>query len=98
MKRKPDHADGSSEDIAVAVLGWIAEDEDRLYPFLNASGLDPASLREAARDPGFLGAVLDHVVGNEPVLIACAQALETKPERVVAAWRRLQPPEFDDGM
>jgi len=98
MKRKPDHGDGGPEGVAVAVLGWLAGDEDRLFPFLAASGLDPSTLREAARDPGFLGAVLDHVVGHEPVLVACAEALGTKPERIVAAWRKLQPPDFDDGM
>ena len=97
MKRKLDHTDAAGERLAVDVLGWLAGDDERLTRFVVESGLDPGSLRESARDPGFLGAVLDHVMGDEPRLLACAQALDVKPERIAAAWQRLQPPPFDDG-
>ena len=87
MKRKRDHGDNSAASVAAAVLGWLAEDGDRILPFLAASGLAPETIRDSARDPGFLGGVL----------LACARALDIKPERIAEAWRRLQPPEFDDG-
>ena len=98
MKRKLGHGDEEAGRLALDALVWLAEDEERLLPFLSLSGLTPATLRDSARDPAFLGAVLDHVMGDEATLIACAGALGLKPERIAAAWRRLQPPEFDHSL
>ena len=95
MKRKLDHGDERAQRLAVEVLGWLASDEERLLPFLQLSGLNPGTVRDSVRNPAFLGAVLDHVMGDEAGLIACAGALDVKPETIAAAWRRLQPPEFD---
>ena len=78
------------------VLLWIVADEDRLLPFMAASGLSPDTLRESAREPAFLVGVLDHVMGDENVLLACATALEIKPERIAEAWRRLSPRPDDE--
>ncbi|MCJ2098071.1 DUF3572 domain-containing protein [Methylobacterium sp. E-046] len=75
---------------------WIAGDEDRLLPFMAASGLSPDTLRESAREPAFLVGVLDHVMGDENVLLACATALEIKPERIAEAWQRLSPRPDDE--
>ena len=83
--------------MATEVLGWLVADEDRLFRFVAASGLEPGTLRESVRDPGFLGAVLDHVMGDESSLLACAEALQVKPERIASAWHKLQPPPFDEG-
>ncbi|MGU3536672.1 DUF3572 domain-containing protein [Methylobacterium sp. A54F] len=92
-KRKSHQEDDSTEGLALQVLGWIVAEEDRLFPFLNASGLSPDNLREVIREPAFLAAVLDHVMGDERVLIACAEGIGVKPERIAAAWQRLRPPE-----
>ena len=75
---------------------WITAEDDRLLPFLAASGLGPETLRESAREPAFLVGVLDHVMGDENVLLACASALGVKPERIVAAWHRLSPRPDDE--
>ena len=96
MNGKPLQGDGPYERLALDVLLWIVADEDRLLPFLAASGLGPDTLRESARDPAFLAGVLDHVMGDEGVLVACATALAVKPERIAAAWRRLSPEPRDD--
>jgi len=45
---------------------------ERLRRFLDLSGLDPANLREAAADPGFLLGILDYVSGDEALLVAFA--------------------------
>jgi hypothetical protein len=97
MKRKSDQGPESAERLALSVLGWIAGDEDRLYPFLNLTGLTPDTLRASAAEPGFLAGVLDFVMGDESVLMACAAALDVPPEHIVKAWRRLGPAEPDDG-
>lgn len=70
---------------------WIAGDDDRLLPFLAASGLSPDTLRASAREPAFLVGVLDHVMGDENVLVACANGLGIKAERIAAAWQALSP-------
>ena len=102
MNRKSLQDDGSTRataadhNLAVDVLGWMVADEDRLFPFLNATGLSPEDVRASLSDPAFLVGVLDHVMGNEPVLLACAQGLDIKPERIAAAWRRLSPQQSDE--
>lgn len=89
------HSEDSGEIVAAALLGWLAQDADRLLPFLEASGLAPGEVRQAARDPGFLAAVLDHVMGDEPTLLAAAEGLDMKPEQIASAWHKLRPPDFD---
>ena len=103
MKRKPDRpvpprriSPADAERIALAALGFIAGDEGRLARFLDATGLDPGSIRQAAADPGFLAGVLDHLVSDEEALVACAEALDLPPEAVTGAWAALAPREFED--
>ncbi|MDP4025401.1 DUF3572 domain-containing protein [Methylobacterium sp. NEAU 140] len=96
MKGKSLQGDESAERLALDVLLWIAGDDDRMGPFLAASGLTPDTLRASAREPGFLAGVLDHVMGDEPVLLACARALDVEPERIAEAWRRLSPDPGED--
>ncbi|WP_308445420.1 MULTISPECIES: DUF3572 domain-containing protein [Methylobacterium] len=96
MNGKPLQGHEPAERLALDVLLWIAGDEDRLLPFMAASGLSPDTLRESAREPAFLVGVLDHVMGDENVLLACATALEIKPERIAEAWQRLSPRPDDE--
>ena len=71
-----------AERIAILALGHIAADSDRLDRFLALTGLAPESMRAAAAEPGFLRAVLDHVCGHEPDLLAFAQAAGLPPEQI----------------
>ncbi|KQO65957.1 hypothetical protein ASF22_04605 [Methylobacterium sp. Leaf87] len=96
-KRKSANDRDSAERLALAILAWMATDDERLYPFLNATGVTPDTLRASAQDVGFLAGLLDHVMGDEATLMAAAEALAVPPERIAAAWRRLSPMEFDDG-
>ena len=61
-------------EIAIAAFMHIAEDPERVERFAALSGLDPAGMRDAARLPGFLPAVLDYFAGHEPDLLAFAAA------------------------
>ncbi len=54
IKRKSDGPDASAEDLALAALAWMATDDERLFPFLAATGVTPDTLRASAGDPGFL--------------------------------------------
>ena len=74
-----------AEAMAIAALGFLAEDAERLSRFLALSGLTPESLRKAAAAPGFLAAVLDHLAGDERLLVAFAVAQTCDPARVARA-------------
>jgi hypothetical protein len=77
------------EQLAVAALGFLAVEPDRLSRFLSLSGLGPHNLRVAAADPGFLAGVLDYLVADEPLLVAFAADQGRPPEAIVAARRAL---------
>ncbi len=82
-------ADTASE-VAIAALGFLAADGDRLSRFLALSGLGPDNLRSAAAQPGFLGGVLAHLLADESLLHVFAAEHGVAPETVVAAHARLE--------
>jgi hypothetical protein len=61
-----------AEELAIAAFGFLAADSDRLSRFLTIVGIDISTLREATRDPDFLAGVLDHICGEETLLLAFA--------------------------
>jgi Protein of unknown function (DUF3572) len=82
----------SANEIAVLALVFLAEDNDRLGHFLALSGLDPRTIREAARDPGFLVGVLDHLMGDEKLLVAFAAVNDLRPQQITDARTALAGP------
>jgi hypothetical protein len=78
-----------AETLALQALTYIASDDDRLQRFLGLTGIEPGSLRRLAQDPAGLGAVLDYVLGWEPLLLEFAEAEKLPPESIAAARRRL---------
>ncbi|MGY2048453.1 DUF3572 domain-containing protein [Methylobacterium sp. JK268] len=84
-----------ADALAGAVFGFVTADPGRLMRFMEAAGLSPAALRDAAESPDLLLGLLDHVVSDEELLLACARAIGESPERIMLAWRRLSPPDPD---
>lgn len=78
--------------IAIAALGFIASDPERLGRFLAVTGLGPVTLRSAAQEPGFFARVLDHLAEDEPLLLAFAANEGLRPESVAAARHALAGP------
>ncbi len=74
-----------AEDLAIAALAFIAQEPERLGRFLALSGLDPANLREAAGEPEFLAGVLDHLSGDEVLLLAFAADAGIDPAEIETA-------------
>jgi Protein of unknown function (DUF3572) len=92
MKQPRDRSTPEAEDpheaaaeLAIAALTFLAGDEERLGRFLALTGIAPESLRAAAREPGFLLGVLDHVAGAEDLLLAFANESGIDPEDVTRA-------------
>lgn len=75
----------AAEQFAIAALGFIAREPERLDHFLAMTGLSAASIRDAAREPHFLAGVLDHLSANEALLLAFAAEHEVGPEAVMRA-------------
>jgi hypothetical protein len=78
-----------AESLALRALNFIADEPERLGRFLALTGLGPDTVRTAASEPGFLPAVLDYLIENEPVLLAFAAEEEIDPAAVPAARERL---------
>lgn len=74
-----------AEALAVQALGFVAAEPERLGRFLALSGIGPADIRAAAREPGFLAGVLDFVVADERMLKAFAEESGIAPRDVGAA-------------
>jgi hypothetical protein len=83
---------GSEEALVLALsaLAWTLSDQVRADRLLALTGLSPADLRERAGEPSVLAAVLGFLENHEPDLIACASALDRKPERLVRARMELE--------
>jgi len=72
-------------ELAIVALGFIASDRDELSRFLALTGIDHASIRTAAEEPGFLGGVLAYIAGNEHTLLAFAADAGIAPEEIEKA-------------
>jgi len=84
-----------AESVALQAFSFIAGDEERLSRFLQITGLQSQTIRSAASSPDFYAAILDYVAADEPLLLAAAQALKTKPEHIMQAKWTLSPLEFE---
>jgi len=84
-----------AEALAIEVLGFLAADIDRLGAFLAQSGLSPENLRAAAGSPGFLVAVVSHLMQDDALLLAFAEHSGRDPRQVALARDRLDPPPSD---
>jgi hypothetical protein len=80
----------SAESIAISALGFLVTDSDHLEQFLSLSGLTPDGIREAARDPGFLLGVLQHVLSDEKLASGFALQEGLSPEALATAVHVLE--------
>ncbi len=79
-------------ETAIAALGFLADDPERLERFLALSGLGPQNLRQAAAEPSFLSSVLDYIASDEVLLVAFARRRDLSPPEVMRAREILAGP------
>lgn len=90
MKRRDPAAErDAAEALALRALAFLAEDPERLGRFLALTGTGPGELRSRATDPALLGGVLDHLLADERLLVAFADANGIKPDAAARARRHL---------
>jgi hypothetical protein len=78
-----------AETIAIQALAFLGSDTERLERFLSLTGLTTGEIRQAAATPGFLGAVLEHVAGDETLLLTFAANAGIDPASIDAARQKL---------
>ena len=74
-----------AENLAIQALSFMASDPERLGAFLAATGIGPEAIRKAAAEPSFLAGVLDHVCGDEALLVGLAEHAGVTPQDVERA-------------
>ena len=89
MKARSSRSREVAETLAIAALAFIAEDPERLGSFLAATGLPIERIRQAAREPDFLAGVLEHMLADESLLIAFAEAAAIDPAEIARAQATL---------
>jgi hypothetical protein len=78
-----------ASELALRALAFLAQDEERVARFLALTGLDGGAIRDMLAEPGFQLAVLDHLAGDEALLLEFVAAESLPPEAVGHARRRL---------
>lgn len=89
MKSAPPIDHDEAEMLAIRALGFIARDGDRLGRFLSLTGLGPAELRARAGEPRMLAGVLEHLLGDETLLLVFATEEAVPPASVARACAQL---------
>ena len=79
----------NAEALAIRALGFVAADPELLPRFLAITGIEAGSLRQAAREPGFLAGVLHFIAAHEPSLMRFSEESGIPPQQVSAALRAL---------
>lgn len=80
-----DHA----EQIAAQALGYLAQNGELLSRFMGLTGLTVETLRQDAGKHHVLASVLDHILGDESLLLAFAATAAIEPGLVASARARL---------
>ena len=78
-----------AEGLAISALSYLAGNPDALGRFLALSGIGPADLRAAAREPGFLAGVLEVFLADESLLLSFVEEAQIRPTMIAAARHAL---------
>jgi len=89
MHRGANRAREAAEALAIQALNFLATEPARLSRFLDVTGLDPAAIRAAAAESGFLAGVLAYLGEDEALLEQFAAEAGVAPAEVDRARRLL---------
>ncbi len=65
----------SAETLAIQALAWVLAQDDLVAAFLNATGADTRQMAVLARDPAFLGGVLDFLMEDDSRVMAFCDSI-----------------------
>jgi hypothetical protein len=75
--------------ISFKALAFLAQEPGRLARFLNLTGVEPGAIRTLAGERQFQSAVLEHLLGDEKILLEFCALEAIDPELAVAAQQVL---------
>ncbi len=78
-----------AEAVALSAVAFIVADERLLGRFAALTGCGADELRAGLSDRGFLGAVLDFILADEPTLLGFVEAEGLHPEAPMLARAKL---------
>jgi hypothetical protein len=78
-----------AETLGLQALAFLVEENDRINRFLQLTGVDAGDLARLAPQPSFLLAVLDHLSGDEALLLEFSRQSNVEPEAIAHARRAL---------
>ncbi len=84
-------ASEAAEALAYRGLAFIAADQAYLSDFLSRSGIEQEALPELLESRDFLVGILDHLLGDESLLLAFCGNAGIDPSEVLPARRTLAP-------
>ena len=76
--------------LVLQALVWTLQDDRRAQRLLALTGLEADTLRAHIGETATQRAVVDFLEGNEADLIACAEALEISPIKLLGAREALR--------
>lgn len=79
----------AAEALALIAVQFLALEAERLWRFLDLTGTAPDALRARLGEPAFLAGVLDHLLGDERLLLDFTAWAGIDPGAVAAARRGL---------
>jgi hypothetical protein len=82
MKQSHPFTQEQAERLAIQALTFIAGDGERLGRFLAVTGIGPAEIRSAAREPGFLAGVLEYLASDDRLIATFASEAGIDPADV----------------
>lgn len=88
-KPKPLDLD-DAEGIGIRALAFLAADDNRLAKFLGLTGIAPNELVAGARTAPMLSAILEHLSGDESLLLVFAAEAGLRPEQIGEAMTMLE--------
>ncbi len=74
---------------------FLAAEPERLGRFLAVTGIGPEAIRAAAAEPNFLAGVVEHVIGDERLLLEFAAHAQINPAEVARASAALGGPDLE---
>ena len=80
----------SCEELVILAVAFLASEESRLSRFLSLTGLDPADVPQRLSQKEFQLAILDHLAGDEALLLSFAETQNVPPQTINDRRRRLE--------
>ena len=78
-----------AEEVAIRALAFLASEPDHISRFMALSGLGPEDIAQSAATSEFQVALLDHLMGDEALLLTFCSNENISPELIAPARHAL---------